>query len=385
MEDLYFTEEHKMLRDMVRDFARNEVKPLAQELDEKGGFPYESVKKMAELGLMGIPWDEKYGGTGMDIMALVIAIEEIGKVCPSTSATMMAHTSLGTAPIALFGTEEQKERYLPGLASGKKIGAFGLTEPNAGSDAGNTQTRAVLNGDEYIVNGEKAFCTNAGEAAVMIFTAVMVEDGEEKGISAFVIDADTEGMSLNPPEKKMGWCGSDTRSVFFKDMHIPKSAVLGNPSKGFKQFLKTLTGGRITIGALGIGTAQGAFARALAYSQEREAFGKPIHKFQGVSFKLSDMATQIEAARHLVYYAAWKKDRGLPVIKEAAMAKLFSSETAMMVTTEAIQVLGGYGYIKEYDVERFFRDAKILEIGEGTSEIQRMIIARELINSVQPV
>jgi len=385
MEDLYFTEEHKMLRDMVRDFARNEVKPLAQELDEKGGFPYESVKKMAELGLMGIPWDEKYGGTGMDTMALVIAIEEIGKVCPSTSATMMAHTSLGTAPIAIFGTEEQKERYLPGLASGKKIGAFGLTEPNAGSDAGNTQTRAVLNGDEYIVNGEKAFCTNAGEAAVMIFTAVMVEDGEEKGISAFVIDADTEGMSLNPPEKKMGWCGCDTRSVFFKDMHIPKSAVLGNPSKGFKQFLKTLTGGRITIGALGIGTAQGAFARALAYSQEREAFGKPIHKFQGVSFKLSDMATQIEAARHLVYYAAWKKDRGLPVIKEAAMAKLFSSETAMMVTTEAIQVLGGYGYIKEYDVERFFRDAKILEIGEGTSEIQRMIIARELINSVQPV
>ena len=385
MEDLYFTEEHKMLRDMVRDFARNEVKPLAQELDEKGGFPYGSVKKMAELGLMGIPWDEKYGGTGMDTMALVIAIEEIGKVCPSTSATMMAHTSLGTAPIAIFGTEEQKERYLPGLASGKKIGAFGLTEPNAGSDAGNTQTHAVLNGDEYIVNGEKAFCTNAGEAAVMIFTAVMVEDGEEKGISAFVIDADTEGMSLNPPEKKMGWCGSDTRSVFFKDMHIPKSAVLGNPSKGFKQFLKTLTGGRITIGALGIGTAQGAFARALAYSQEREAFGKPIHKFQGVSFKLSDMATQIEAARHLVYYAAWKKDRGLPVIKEAAMAKLFSSETAMMVTTEAIQVLGGYGYIKEYDVERFFRDAKILEIGEGTSEIQRMIIARELINSVQPV
>ena len=385
MEQLYFTEEHKMLRDMVRDFARNEVKPLAQELDEKGGFPHESVKKMAELGLMGIPWDEKYGGTGMDTMALVIAIEEIGKVCPSTSATMMAHTSLGTAPIAVFGTEEQKERYLPGLASGKQIGAFGLTEPNAGSDAGNTQTRAILNGNEFIVNGEKAFCTNAGEASVIIFTAVMVENGEEKGISAFVIDADTEGLSLNPPEKKMGWCGSDTRSVFFRDMRIPKSSVLGKPSKGFKQFLKTLTGGRITIGALGIGTAQGAFARALAYSQEREAFGKPIHKFQGVSFKLSDMATQIEAARHLVYHAAWKKDQDLSVIREAAMAKLFSSETAMMVTTEAIQVLGGYGYIKEYDVERFFRDAKILEIGEGTSEVQRMIIARELINSVQSV
>ena len=385
MEQLYFTEEHKMLRDMVRDFARNEVKPLTQELDEKGGFPHESVKKMAELGLMGIPWDEKYGGTGMDTMALVIAIEEIGKVCPSTSATMMAHTSLGTAPIAVFGTEEQKEQYLPGLASGKQIGAFGLTEPNAGSDAGNTQTRAILNGNEFIVNGEKAFCTNAGEASIIIFTAVMVENGEEKGISAFVIDADTEGLSLNPPEKKMGWCGSDTRSVFFRDMRIPKSSVLGKPSKGFKQFLKTLTGGRITIGALGIGTAQGAFARAMAYSQEREAFGKPIHKFQGVSFKLSDMATQIEAARHLVYHAAWKKDQGLSVIREAAMAKLFSSETAMMVTTEAIQVLGGYGYIKEYDVERFFRDAKILEIGEGTSEVQRMIIARELINSVQSV
>ena len=385
MEQLYFTEEHKMLRDMVRDFARNEVKPLAQELDEKGGFPHKSVKKMAELGLMGIPWDEKYGGTGMDTMALVIAIEEIGKVCPSTSATMMAHTSLGTAPIAVFGTEEQKERYLPGLASGKQIGAFGLTEPNAGSDAGNTKTRAIVNGNEFIVNGEKAFCTNAGEASVIIFTAVMVENGEEKGISAFVIDVDTEGLSLNPPEKKMGWCGSDTRSVFFRDMRIPKSSVLGKPSKGFKQFLKTLTGGRITIGALGIGTAQGAFARALAYSQEREAFGKPIHKFQGVSFKLSDMATQIEAARHLVYHAAWKKDQGLSVIREAAMAKLFSSETAMMVTTEAIQVLGGYGYIKEYDVERFFRDAKILEIGEGTSEVQRMIIARELINFVQSV
>ena len=385
MEQLYFTEEHKMLRDMVRHFARNEVKPLAQELDEKGGFPHESVKKMAKLGLMGIPWAEKYGGTGMDTLALVIVIEELGKGCPSTGATVMAHTSLGTAPIAMFGTEEQKEKYLPGLASGQKIGAFGLTEPNAGSDAGNTQTKAVLNGDQYIVNGEKAFCTNAGEASVMIFTAVIVENGEEKGISAFVIDAGTEGMSLNPPEKKMGWCGSDTRSVFFKDMHIPASAVLGNPSKGFKQFLKTLTGGRITIGALGLGTAQGAFARALEYSQEREAFGKSINNFQGISFKLSDMATQIEAARHLVYYAAWKKEQGLPVIREAAMAKLFSSETAMHVTTEAIQVLGGYGYIKEYDVERFFRDAKILEIGEGTSEIQRMIIAKDLIQSVQTV
>tara|TARA_B100001029_G_scaffold168983_1_gene163487 strand:+ start:3033 stop:4190 length:1158 start_codon:yes stop_codon:yes gene_type:complete len=385
MEQLYFSDEHKMLRDMVREFAHKEVKPYAQELDEKGGFPYESVLKMSKLGLMGIPWDEKYGGTGMDTLALVIAIEEIGKVCPSTAATMMAHTSLGTAPIVMFGTEEQKEKYLPGLASGNKIGAFGLTEPNAGSDAGNTQTRAVLTDNEYIVNGEKAFCTNAGEASVMIFTAVIEENGLEKGISAFLIDADMEGLTLGPPEKKMGWCGSDTRSVFFNNMSIPKTSILGNPSKGFKQFLKTLTGGRITIGALALGTAQGAFLKALSYSQEREAFGKSINKFQAISFKLSDMATQIEAARHLVYYAAWKKDNNLPVIREAAMAKLFSSETAMKVTTEAIQVLGGYGYIKEYDVERFFRDAKILEIGEGTSEVQRMIIARELINSIKNV
>jgi alkylation response protein AidB-like acyl-CoA dehydrogenase len=385
MEDLYFSEEHIMLRDMVREFAQNEVKPLAQKLDETGEFPHESVKKMAKLGLMGIPWEEKYGGTGMDTLALVIAIEELGKVCCSTAATLMAHTSLGTAPIVIYGTEEQKEKYLPGLASGEKIGAFGLTEPNAGSDAGNTQTRAVLDGDHYTVNGEKSFCTNAGVSSVLIFTAVIVENDKENGISAFVVKSDTEGISFNPPEKKMGWCASDTRSIFFKDMRIPKSAILGNPKKGFKQFLQTLTSGRITIGALSIGTAQGAFNRALAYSQEREAFGKSINRFQGVSFKLSDMATQIEASRHLVYYAAWEKDQGLPAIREASMAKLFSSETAMKVTTEAIQVLGGYGYIKEYDVERFFRDAKILEIGEGTSEIQRMVIARQILKSSQPV
>ena len=383
-EELYFSEEHKMLRDMVREFSQNEVKPLAQKLDETGEFPYDTVKKMSKLGLMGIPWEEKYGGTGMDTLALVLAIEELGKICCSTAATLMAHTSLGTAPIAMFGTKEQKEKYLPSLAKGEKIGAFGLTEPNAGSDAGNTQTRAVLNGDYYIVNGEKAFCTNAGVSSVLIFTAVIVENGKNNRIGAFVVDSDIEGISFNPPEKKMGWCASDTRSIFFKDMCIPKSAILGNPEKGFKQFLQTLTIGRITIGALSIGTAQGAYNRALAYSQEREAFGKSIDKFQGISFKLSDMATQIEASRHLVYHAAWKKDQGFSVIKEASMAKLFSSETAMKVTTEAIQILGGYGYIKEYDVERFFRDAKILEIGEGTSEIQRMVIAKQIIKTSHP-
>jgi alkylation response protein AidB-like acyl-CoA dehydrogenase len=382
-EDIYFSEEHKMLQQMVRKFAQNEVRPIAQELDEKGEFPHELIKEMASLGLMGIPWEQEYGGIGMDTLALVIAIEELGKECCSTAATLMAHTSLGTAPLVMFGTDEQKKKYLPDLASGKKIGAFGLTEPEAGSDAGNTKTRAIIEEDKFIVNGEKAFCTNAGVSSVLIFTAVIVEDGKEKGISAFVVDSNTEGISFNPPEKKMGWCASDTRSIFFKDMCIPKSAVLGNSEKGFKQFLQTLTSGRITIGALSIGTAQGAFNRAVAYSEEREAFGKSINSFQGVSFKLSDMMTQIEAARHLVYHAAWKKDNGHSVIQEASMAKLFSSEMAMKVTTEAIQIFGGYGYIKEYDVERFFRDAKILEIGEGTSEIQRMIISRGIINSMQ--
>ena len=382
MEKLYFTEEHIMLRDMVREFAQNEVKPIAREIDASGEFPRDTVGKMAKLGLMGIPWEEKYGGTGMDTMALVIAIEELGKVCPSTAATMMAHTSLGSGPIAVFGTENQKQKYLTKLASGEMIGAFGLTEPNAGSDAGNTQTRALRDGDGFIVNGQKAFCTNAGEAGIIIFTAELIEDGEDKGISAFIVEAGAAGLSLGQPEKKMGWKASDTRSVYFENMYVPAANILGNPSQGFKQFLRTLTGGRITIGALSLGTAQGGYDAALRYSQEREAFQKSINNFQGISFKLSDMATEIEAAKHLVYHAAWLKDNGYDVIKEAAMAKLYASEMAMRVTTEAIQVHGGYGYIKEYDVERFFRDAKILEIGEGTSEIQRIIIAREILKSL---
>jgi alkylation response protein AidB-like acyl-CoA dehydrogenase len=316
------------------------------------------------------------------LTAQCIAIEEIAKVCVSTAATMMAHTSLGTAPIYMFGTEEQKRKYIPKLASGEMLGAFGLTEPDAGSDAANTQTRAVLTGNEYVVNGRKAFCTNAGFAGVIIFTAVLVEDGEDKGISAFLVDAGTDGLSFDPPEKKMGWRASDTRSVYFDNMRIPKENVLGDPSGGFKQFLRTLTSGRITIGALSIGTAAGAYELALKYSVEREAFGKAINRFQGVSFTLADMATRIQASRHLVYHAAWLKDNNFPVIKEAAMGKLFASETAMWVTTQAIQVHGGYGYIKEYDVERFFRDAKVLEIGEGTSEVQRIIISREILKGI---
>ena len=377
----YFKDEHFLLRDMVREFAVNEVRPNAKKVDT-GIFPEDNIKKMSELGLMGIPWEEKYGGNGMDTLALVIAIEELGKECTSTAATMMAHTSLGTSPIATFGTDKQKEKYLPDLASGKMLGAFGLTEPNAGSDAGNTQTRAIANKDGFIINGQKVFCTNAGYAGIIIFTALMIEDGEEKGIGAFIVEKDTEGLRIGEPENKMGWKGSDTRSIYFEDMLIPKENILGNPSKGFKQFLRTLTGGRITIGSLALGTAQGAYQRALLYSKEREAFGKEINKFQGVSFKLADMATQIQAAKHLVYHAAHKKDNGQDVIKEAAMAKLFSSEMCMKVTTEAIQIFGGYGYIKEYDVERFFRDSKILEIGEGTSEIQRIIISREILNNI---
>tara|TARA_Y100001978_G_scaffold127927_1_gene114215 strand:+ start:719 stop:1870 length:1152 start_codon:yes stop_codon:yes gene_type:complete len=381
---IYFNEEHILLRDMVREFAVNEIRPHAQNVDT-GQFPTESIKKMSELGLMGIPWDEKYGGNGMDTIALVIAIEELGKECASTAATMMAHTSLGTTPIAVFGTDEQKAKYLPDLCSGKMLGAFGLTEPNAGSDAGNTQTRAVKKGDGYVINGQKAFCTNAGYAGTIIITALVDDGTEGNQIGAFIVEKGTEGLRIGEPEHKMGWKGSDTRSVYFEDMYIPKENVLGNPSKGFKQFLRTLTGGRITIGALALGTAQGAYERALKYSCEREAFGKQINKFQAISFKLADMATSIEASKHLVYNAAYLKDEGEDIIKEAAMAKLFSSEMCMRVTTEAIQVLGGYGYIKEYDVERFFRDSKILEIGEGTSEVQRIIISREILKNISSV
>lgn len=383
MDKLYFNEEHLMLREMVREFAVNEVRPVASDIDKFSKFPEDNIKKMADLGLMGIPWSQKYSGTGMDTRALVIAIEEIGKECASTAATVMAHTSLGTAPIAIFGNDYQKNKYLPLLATGKMLGAFGLTEPEAGSDAGNTQTIAKKVGDEYIVNGQKVFCTNAGKAGTIIITAVIVEKEKNIGIGAFIVDSDNPGLKIGEPENKMGWKGSDTRSIYFEDMKLSNKALLGSPEKGFKQFLQTLTSGRVTIGALSLGTAQGAFERAAKYSNEREAFNKRINKFQAISFKLADMALKIESSKHLVYHAAWRKDNGMNMIKEAAMAKLLASESAMNICTEAIQVLGGYGYIHEYDVERFFRDAKILEIGEGTSEIQRIIISREILKSYQ--
>jgi len=383
MSSIYLKEEHLLLQKMVRDFSNQELKPIAQDIDKYSQFPKESIDKISKLGLMGIPWPEKYGGGGMDNLSLVIAIEEMAKVCVSTAVTVMAHTSLGSGPFALFGTKRQKENYLTKLSKGEIIGAFGLTEPNAGSDAGNTQTIAILKDDKFIVNGQKVFCTNAGVAGVIIFTAQIIENDQNKGIGALFVNKGAKGLKLGKPENKMGWKGSDTRSVYFDQMEIPSDNILGEPDKGFKQFLKTLTGGRISIAALSLGICEAAYQASLKYSNERTAFGKKINNFQSISFKLADMATQIEAARHLVYNAAWLKDKGENIIKEAAMAKLYTSELAMRLTTEAIQIHGGFGYIREYNVERFFRDSKILEIGEGTSEVQRIIISREILKSLE--
>ena len=382
MNKLFFTDEHVMLQDMVRDFAKNEVEPLAREMDATGEFPHDLVRQMGDLGLMGIPVSEKYGGAGMNTVAYASAVMELAKVDASLAITMAAHTSLGTVPIVLTGTEEQKQKWVPLLASGKTLGAFGLTEPEAGSDAGSTRTAAVKDGDHYVVNGSKIFITNASEAGVLSFTAQIMEEGIKKGIGAFTIPTDITGLKIGPKEKKMGWRASDTRQLFFEDMKVPVENMLGNPKEGFKTFLKTLIGGRISVGALAVGTAEGAYKKALKYSTERKAFGREIYKFQPIGFKLADMATRIEAAKLLVFNSAWMKDQGKDVIKEAAMAKLFASEVAMDVTTEAIQIYGGYGYVAEYDVERFFRDAKVLEIGEGTSEVQRLVISREIIKDV---
>jgi alkylation response protein AidB-like acyl-CoA dehydrogenase len=383
MDKLFFNDEHFMLVEMVREFAQNEIKPHSQKLDATGEFPTEIVHKMGELGLMGIPIPEQYGGAGMDTVAYAAVVMELGKVDASVAITLAAHTSLGTMPILLAGNEEQKSTYLPRLASGSELGAFGLTEPEAGSDAGATKTTAVRDGDEYLVNGGKIFITNAGKAGLLNFTAQIIENGEKQGIGAFVIPTDTPGLSFSPPEKKMGWKASDTRQIFFKDMRVPATNMLGQPGKGFKTFLKTLTAGRISIAALAVGTAEGAFDLALNYATEREAFEKKIYEFEAIGAKLATIATEIQAAKLLVFHTAWLKDQGKTVIKEAAMAKLFCSEVAMRTTIEAIQVHGGYGYVKEYDVERFFRDAKVLEIGEGTSEIQRLIITRELVKALR--
>ena len=383
MDSLFFKEEHIMIRDMVRNFADDQIMPLARSLDEEEKFPLELVQEMGRLGLMGMIVPQEYGGSGLDMVAFATAIIELARADASVAITMAAHNSLGTLPLLLFGNDDQKRSYLPKLASGEILGAFGLTEPEAGSDAGATKTRAIKSNNDYVVNGGKIFITNAGKAGLLSFTAQVIDSGNNIGIAAFIIPTDTPGLEIGKKEKKMGWKASDTRQIYFKDMKIPSSAMLGQPENGFKTFLKTLTSGRISIGALSVGTALGAYEKALRYSAERSAFNKPIHEFQSIGFKLADMATSIQASKLLVYHAAWLKDQGKGINKEAAMAKLFASETAMNVTSEAIQIHGGYGYVKDYDVERYFRDAKILEIGEGTSEIQRLIISREIIKDIK--
>jgi butyryl-CoA dehydrogenase len=368
------SEEHVMLRKMIRDFAKKEVEPTAAERDEEERFDRGIFDQMAALGLTGIPWPEKYGGAGMDFLSYVIAVEELSRVCASTGVTLSAHTSLAGWPLYQFGTEKQKETFLKPLARGTKIGAYGLTEPGSGSDAGAMRTTAVRKGDFYILNGSKIFITNGGEAEIYIVFAKM---GEES--TAFIVEEGTEGFSVGKKEKKLGIRSSPTVEIMFEDCKIPTENRLGEEGEGFKIAMKTLDGGRNGIAAQAVGIAQGALDAATAYAKERKQFGRPIAHQQGIAFKLADMATKIEASRLLTYQAAWREDHGLSYGKESAMAKLFAGDTAMEVTTEAVQVFGGYGYTKDYPVERYMRDAKITQIYEGTNEIQRLVISRMLL------
>ncbi len=372
-------EEHSLFQKSVRDFANEVIKPRAKEIDDSKEFPMWCIDEMRKMGLLGIPYGEEWGGAGGDTLMYAIAVEEISRASGSIGLILAAHTSLGTGPIYNFGTDEQKKKYLPGLCSGNKLGAFCLTEPQAGSDAGGTKTMAVEDGDHYIVNGAKNWITNAGVADVYTVTAVTDKGEGTDGISAFIMERGTPGLSTGKKEDKLGLRGSETNPVFFENVKIPKSAMLGPRGQGFKQFMKTLDNGRISIGAMAVGLAQAALDASIEYSQSREQFGRPISKFQAIQFKLADMATEIAAARHLVYDSAVTKDKGEKLTKISAMAKLYASEVAMRATTQAIQVYGGNGYSTEYPVERFFRDAKLCEIGEGTSEIQRIVIAREVL------
>jgi alkylation response protein AidB-like acyl-CoA dehydrogenase len=378
--DFDLTDEQRLLRDTVRDFARQEVGPVAEELDRTKSFPYELVAKMGELGLMGIPFPEEYGGGGADTLTYALAVEELTRIDSSVAITMAAHTSLGTMPIHLWGTDEQKDDWLPQLCSGKKLAAFGLTEPEAGSDAGNTQTRATLEGGEWVVNGAKQFITNTGTdiSGCVTITAVTGRDDGQKEISNIIVPNGTPGYEQGEPYRKMGWNASDTRPLTFDDCRVPEGNLLGRRGEGFKQFLQILDGGRIGIAAMGVGLAQGALDEAISYAKERQAFGQPIGKFQAIQAKIADISAQLEAARLLVYRAAILKDRGEPFTLTAAQAKLITGRLAVRATEEAVQIHGGYGYIEEYPVCRFYRDAKILTIGEGTDEVQQMVIARQL-------
>jgi len=366
----------------VRDFGEKEIAPRPEEIDETDCFPDDLFRRMGELGILGLPFPEEYGGSGGEYTSMVIALEEIARVSGSMAITLDAHTSLCCEPIYLFGTEEQKRKYLVPLAQGEKIGAFGLTEPQAGSDAGATRTHAVRDGDEWVINGQKNFITNGSIADVVVLTAVTDPEKGTRGISSFIVEKGTPGFRPGRDEEKMGLKGSVTSELSFEDCRIPKENILGTPGEGFKQALITLDGGRISIGAMALGLAQGAFERALAYSKERQQFGQPICNFQAIQWMLADMATRIEASRLLIYNAALAKDRaqetGERYSKEAAMAKLYASETASWVTDLAIQIHGGYGYVKDYPLERYYRDARITRIYEGTSEVQRMVIADQI-------
>ena len=401
-DSLFFDESHLATREMVRAFAREEVAPVAAKLDADAKFPWDNIRKMADLGLLGVPWPEEYGGAGLDTISFMIAIHELAKVDASHGLTISAHTTLGTSPIYNFGTEEQRKRFVPLLASGRVMGGFGLTEPEAGSDAGGTRTTAVKKGNCYLINGTKRFITHGSVGEIFVVTAVTDPKAGTKGISSFILTkptndlAETErvgvghepslpamkGFSAGKKEDKLGWRASDTAELIMQDVEVPKENLLGQEGLGFVNFMKTLDNGRIGIAALSLGIAEGAYEQALEYSTVRKQFGKPISEFQGVHFQLADMATEIEAGKLLMYHAAWLAQNKKPFSKEAAMAKLFCSELAMRATIKAVQIHGGYGYTKDYPVERMMRDAKICEIGEGTSEIQRIVIARNILKSV---
>ena len=400
-DSLYFSEQHIAVREMVREFARDEVAPVAAKFDASQEFPWANIQKMGELGLLGIPWSEELGGAGLDILSYMIAIHEMAKVDASHGITISAHTTLGTSPIVNFGTREQKERFVPLLATGKVLGGFGLTEPTAGSDAAGTRTTAVKQNGYYLVNGSKVFITHGGVGEIFVVTAVTDPKAGTKGISSFIMTKSADlshrgdatighddsipnmkGFRAGKKENKLGWRASDTRELIFEDVEVPEENLLGEEGMGFINFMQTLDSGRIGIAALSLGIAEGAFEQALKYASERRQFGKPIADFQGIQFQLSDMATELEAGKHLMYHAAWLAQHKQPFGKEAAMAKLFCSELAMRSTLKAIQIHGGYGYTKDYPVERMMRDAKICEIGEGTSEIQRVVIARHLLRGI---
>jgi alkylation response protein AidB-like acyl-CoA dehydrogenase len=401
-DSLYFAEQHLQVREMVRQFAREEVAPVAAKHDADATFPWANIRKMGELGLLGIPWPEEFGGAGLDLISYMIVIEELAKVDASHGLTVSAHTTLGTSPIMRFGTEEQKRRFVPPLASGKVMGGFGLTEPDAGSDAAGTKSTAVRKGDHYLLNGTKRFITHGGVGEIFVITAVTTPGRGTDGISAFILTKHTNdpagasaagvghdpsipampGFRAGKKEDKLGWRASDTSELIMEDVEVPVDNLLGKEGEGFKNFMRTLDNGRVGIAALSLGIAEGAFEEALKYANTRKQFGQTIASFQGIQFQLSDIATEIEAGRHLMFHAAWLSQNGRPFSKEAAMAKLFCSELAMRATIKAIQVHGGYGYTKDYPVERMMRDAKICEIGEGTSEIQRIVIARHLLKEL---